>query len=152
MSAVAARAGVTRATVYRHFPTEGDLFAACSAEWLAQHPRPEPIDFTSLADPYDRLAAAIDATYAWYREDARMRANLIRDADVFPDPIRHGIRAFPANLADTLIDAWPTSARAPGRRAAIDVALAFATWQTLVAHGLGDTAARELVVGFVRSA
>ena len=31
LSAVARRAGVERRTLYRHFPSEGDLFAACSA-------------------------------------------------------------------------------------------------------------------------
>ena len=31
LSAVAERAGVERRTLYRHFPTEADLFTACSA-------------------------------------------------------------------------------------------------------------------------
>src|SRR5215218_9165413 len=31
LSAVAERAGVERRTLYRHFPTDADLFAACSA-------------------------------------------------------------------------------------------------------------------------
>ena len=31
LSAVARRAGVERRTLYRHFPSEADLFAACSA-------------------------------------------------------------------------------------------------------------------------
>jgi AcrR family transcriptional regulator len=31
MSAVAERAGVRRSTLYRHFPDEAALFAACSA-------------------------------------------------------------------------------------------------------------------------
>src|SRR6187200_1230029 len=41
MSAVAQMAGVTRATLYRHFPTEDALLSACSAEWLAANPRPD---------------------------------------------------------------------------------------------------------------
>jgi AcrR family transcriptional regulator len=40
MSAVAERAGVTRATLYRHFPNEEILFRACSAEWRSANPRP----------------------------------------------------------------------------------------------------------------
>ena len=35
ISAVAERAGVQRHTVYRHFPTEDDLFAACSGHYFA---------------------------------------------------------------------------------------------------------------------
>ena len=33
ISAVAEHAGVRRSTVYRHFPDETALFAACSAHW-----------------------------------------------------------------------------------------------------------------------
>ena len=39
MSAVAELAGVTRATLYRHFPNEEALFTACSTDWLAANPR-----------------------------------------------------------------------------------------------------------------
>ena len=38
MSAVAERAGVERRTLYRHFPTEADLFAACSTHYFAANP------------------------------------------------------------------------------------------------------------------
>ena len=41
MSAVAEHAGVRRSTLYRHFPDETSLFAACSAHWAAQHPVPD---------------------------------------------------------------------------------------------------------------
>ena len=42
MSAVAERAGVERRTLYRHFPNEADLFAACSTHYFAANPWPEP--------------------------------------------------------------------------------------------------------------
>ena len=42
MSSVAERAGVTRATLYRHFPNEEILFRACSAEWRSANPAPDP--------------------------------------------------------------------------------------------------------------
>ena len=38
MSAVAERAGVERRTLYRHFATEADLFAACSSHYCATCP------------------------------------------------------------------------------------------------------------------
>src|SRR5947207_5725083 len=41
MSAVAARAGVRRSTLYRHFPDEDALFEACTAHWVADHPLPD---------------------------------------------------------------------------------------------------------------
>src|SRR3954467_12649660 len=40
VSAVAERAGVQRHTLYRHFPTEADLFGACSAHYAAANPLP----------------------------------------------------------------------------------------------------------------
>jgi len=40
LSAVAERAGVQRQTVYRHFPTDDDLFDACSGHFAATHPLP----------------------------------------------------------------------------------------------------------------
>src|SRR5438270_11413020 len=42
VSAVADRAGVQRHTVYRHFPTEAELFRACSAHFWELDPIPDP--------------------------------------------------------------------------------------------------------------
>src|SRR3954470_17114477 len=42
VSAVAKRAGVQRHTVYRHFPTDADLFAACSTHFAQVNPLPDP--------------------------------------------------------------------------------------------------------------
>ena len=41
VSAIAERAGVQRHTVYRHFPTDADLFGACSAHYVAANPLPD---------------------------------------------------------------------------------------------------------------
>ena len=42
VSGVAERAGVQRATVYRHFPDDESLFAACSAHWRERNARARP--------------------------------------------------------------------------------------------------------------
>ncbi len=42
ISAIAETAGVTRATVYRHFPDDESLFLACSGQWLARQRLPDP--------------------------------------------------------------------------------------------------------------
>ena len=80
ISAVAERAGVQRATVYRHFPDEVALFGACSAHWAALHPPPDPSGWAELADPDERLRTALRATYAWYGSDEQMFVNIFRDA------------------------------------------------------------------------
>src|SRR5512133_580206 len=51
ISAVAERAGVRRSTVYRHFPDEAALFAACSSHWRAANPAPDPRAWAAIADP-----------------------------------------------------------------------------------------------------
>ena len=95
MSAVAERAGVTRATLYRHFPNEAALFTACSADWLAANPRPDLARWAAIADPARRLGTALDELYAYYRSTERMRTNLLRDIAVIPATFRPGIAAFP---------------------------------------------------------
>src|SRR6476619_3529215 len=58
MSAVAERAGITRATLYRHFPNDEALLKACSAEWRSANPAPNPEQWATVPDPYDRLRSA----------------------------------------------------------------------------------------------
>jgi AcrR family transcriptional regulator len=38
---IARRAGVQRPTVYANFPTDRELFAACLAHFMAEHPLPD---------------------------------------------------------------------------------------------------------------
>src|SRR5919198_6025698 len=59
ISAVAERAGVRRSTVYRHFPDEESLFAACSSHWRAANPRPNLARWAEIEDPGARLASAL---------------------------------------------------------------------------------------------
>lgn len=151
MSAVAERAGVTRATLYRHFANEAALFAACSAGWLAANPRPDLARWAAIADPALRLATALEELYGYYRSTERMRANLLRDIDVLPAPIRSGIAAFSSAAIAVLAADWPQSSRARLRGAAIGHTVAFEAWQSLAAQGLTDEEATELMVGLVTS-
>src|ERR1700754_994299 len=71
ISAVAERAGVRRSTVYRHFPDEESLFAACSSHWRASNPPPDPGAWAAIDDPTRRTEVALRELYAFY---ARTRA------------------------------------------------------------------------------
>jgi AcrR family transcriptional regulator len=150
MSAVAERAGVTRATLYRHFPDEDALFKACSAEWRNANPAPDPVQWTAIRDPYDRLAGALPALYGWYRSSEAMRANLLRDLAVLPAGIRTGIQSYPRAVADVLDAGWQRRSRL--RRAAIGHGVAFETWQSLAHEGLTDTEAAQLIIGLIKTA
>ena len=81
MSAVAERAGVERRTLYRHFPSEADLFAACSTHYFAANPWPDLGSWRTVRDPHQRLERALDELYAYYehRTDVQQR---LRDAEL----------------------------------------------------------------------
>jgi AcrR family transcriptional regulator len=50
ISTVAAEAGVTRLTVYRHFSDLEALFAACRAHWFGQHRPPDISAWRAIPD------------------------------------------------------------------------------------------------------
>src|SRR5215831_10893429 len=59
ISAIAERAGVRRSTVYRHFPDDDSLFAACSSHWRAANPPPDLGAWAAIADPAERTRTAL---------------------------------------------------------------------------------------------
>jgi AcrR family transcriptional regulator len=149
MSAVAELAGVTRATLYRHFPNEEALFTACSSDWLAANPRPDATVWAVIDDPVRRLGTALVELYAYYRSTERMRSNLIRDIAAIPEMFRPGIVAFPYETVQVLDAGWPGQADARLCRAEIGHSIGFETWQSLARQGLTDKEAAELMVRFV---
>jgi AcrR family transcriptional regulator len=82
LSAVAKRAGVERRTLYRHFPTEADLFAACSTHYMTANPWPDLDSWRAIHDPHKRLERALDELYAYYERTAPMYSNVLRDAEL----------------------------------------------------------------------
>ena len=150
MSAVAERAGVTRATLYRHFPNEEILFRACSAEWRSANPSPDPAQWATISDPYQRLVTALPVLYGWYRSSEAMRTNLLRDLAALPAAIRNGIESYPRTVAEVLDTGWPRQSRL--RRAAIGHGVAFQTWQSLAHQGLTDSETAQLIMGLIRTA
>ena len=151
ISAVAERAGVQRATVYRHFPEDGDLFAACSAHWIAMHPYPALEPWAAIADPTERARRALCELYAYYRSVEPMLANVRRDAQLLPalQAVMAGAGRYFAALEDVLAAGWDGDERA--RRAALAVATDFGTWQRLAAR-LGDEDAAEVMTRMVACA
>lgn len=148
ISSIAQRAGVQRATVYRHFPEETDLFAACSAHWIGLHPYPAPDPWAAIPNPKQRTRTALGELYAYYRTVEPMLANVRRDAQLLPALARvvaGGTRYFDA-VEEILAAGWdgdPTR-----RRAALAVALDFATWQTM-SKRLSDSDAAAVMTRMV---
>lgn len=156
ISAVAERAGVRRSTVYRHFPDEEALFAACSSHWMAAHPPPGLEPWAEIAEPEARLALALGELYPYYRETAGMLEQILRDEQLVP-VITRFLGAYREYLAAaTAILATGRGARGHARRrvgAAIGHALAFATWRSLTAEQqLSDDEAAALMCALVAGA
>jgi AcrR family transcriptional regulator len=154
VSALAEHAGVRRSTVYRHFPDEASIFAACTAHWAAQNPLPDIGAWAAIEDPDERLRAALDAFYPYYRRTANMLENLMRDEPVSELVRQHftGYYRYLAAAREALMRGRRSRGRARKReRAAIGHALAFGTWRSLALdEGLDDAQAAELMVRLAR--
>jgi AcrR family transcriptional regulator len=149
-SAVAERAGVQRATLYRHFPDEEALFEACSAHWSARNAPPDPTPWTAITDPDERLRIGLLEIYAWYERVEPMLDKLYRDISVVPavaHQMEQGAIPYLNYVTEVLVAG---RRRRKVTRAAIGHALAFDTWRSLVrAQGLSNKQAVELVTRLV---
>jgi AcrR family transcriptional regulator len=156
ISAVAERAGVRRSTIYRHFPDEAALFAACSSHWRAANPAPDLRAWAAIADPATRTEAALRDLYAFYDRTEDMYASLLHDEPVHATLRRHlrGFHDYVRAVEDSLMAGRGLRGGAARRtRAAIGHALAFPTWRSLTREqGLSDADAVRLMVRLVQAA
>jgi len=156
LSAVAERAGVQRHTVYRHFPTEAELFVACSVHYFTANPWPELAPWRAIKDPLQRLERALDDLYAYYERTEPMLSNVFRDLELVDaiSPTIVPFRDYMEEAAKILAAGWPTRGRR--RRllvAAVRHALDFHTWRSLAADNrLTRTEAVHLATGLVNTA
>ena len=155
LTAVAKRAGVERRTLYRHFPTEADLFVACSTHYFGANPRPDLDSWCAIRDPHERLARALDELYAYYERTEPMLSNVLRDAELvdFARDAVAPLHAYLGQAAEILAVGHPVRGR---RRqllvGALRHALAFPTWQSLTTNGITRADAAKLVTALVEAA
>lgn len=156
---VAARAGVSRPTVYRHFPDDLSLFVACTSTYAIDHPPPDPSGLLAIADPMARIRSALGGLYAYYAANEPMFGGA-EDALATTPALAAALQPRDiglAKLADLLAagltgrDAGsPTGGLA---RNAIAHALAFSTWRSLhVEQGTTNEQAVALMVAMVEGA
>jgi AcrR family transcriptional regulator len=144
IAAVAAAAGVTRLTVYRHFADLDALFLACRAHWLAQDPPPEASAWSAIADLDERVRHGLTELYAWYRARGEELYPIYRDAASLPAPTQAARREETRQQGDALVAGFV----GPDERGRTLQAVArhlcdFGTWRSLaVQQGLDD---REVV-------
>ncbi len=154
VSAIAEEAGVTRLTVYRHFPDEQSLVGACSAHWSQLHPRPDPESWARIDDPVQRLRTALAQTYAWARPAAPMMSKIFRDLDAMPDFVSQLLAADEQVRVAVLRRGFhPRGRELRTLDAALTHALRLSTWESLCLHaGLTDPEAISIMVGAVLAA
>ena len=153
ISAIADRAGVQRATVYRHFPDEETLFAACSGHYAALNPPPDPTAWREISEPDARLRQALGEIYAYYGRTESMIENVTRDMPLVPamaKPVARR-RAYLEMVVEEILAGRRERGHARRRvKAAIGHATSFATWQSLVRQqGLDDSEAAAMMASMV---
>ena len=160
-SAIAQRAGVTRPTVYSHFPDDLTLGKACSSLEMSDNPLPDPEPWAEIPDPERRLRMALGDLYSYFRRREGLWANILRDQEfTLDDPealeadaeIMEPIFLHWERMKETLAAGWGPSDSPPGSlRSAIGLALDFQAWRAMThTQGMSDEQAIELMVGMVR--
>jgi AcrR family transcriptional regulator len=162
-SAIAERAGVTRPTVYSHFPDDLSLGKACSSLGLSENPLPDPGRWEEISDPEKRLRSALSDLYSYFRRRERLWANILRDQELLyasndPEALEAAAQIMGPillhwdRMKETIASGWGPSEEIPQvLLGAIGFALDFQAWRAMVrTQGMSDEQAIELMVGMVR--
>jgi AcrR family transcriptional regulator len=144
-SEVAELAGVQRATLYKHFPTERDLGIACSGLYSERNPAPDPSAWLSVGGD-ERLQLGLTELYEFFDRNQAMISRVLADSE--SDELTRELFTlrFGGQLAamrSALAAALPRNKKA---LAALDLALSFGTWRQLAQSGLSNAAAADVMV------
>jgi len=150
IKAVAERAGVQRHTVYHHFPDMTSLVRACTEHGMRVTRIPEAAPWLAIGDPTARLRLALGELYAYYRANARLLGNVVRDMPLMDEG---GVEAFVERMGElfaAMAAGWPDAASTQRlRMAAIGHAMSYETWRSLTGNGLTDGEAVDLMLRLV---
>lgn len=154
MSAVADAAGVTRVTLYRHFPDADTLFQACMGHWRSTHPPPNVEAWQAIPEFELRVRTALRELYRWYERNAEDLYPIYRDASFTPASNQEARRLTIARMTDALtagLSPGTSSARRRRVRAVVAHVLGFWTWRSLeVDGGLTTRQAAAIAADVVR--
>jgi len=156
ITAIAREAGVSRLTVYRHFPDEVSLLRACTSTYNVANPPPDVTELLEIQDPGRRLEVALQRLYGYYADNEAM---LLSGADALPTTPALGVALQPffegqRSLVELLASGWEVDG-GPGTslRGAIGHAVALLTWRSLRHdQGLTNEQSVRLMTAMVRVA
>lgn len=145
---IARRAGVALATVYRHFPTLGELVPACGAlaEQFIQPPRPELAEtlFAGVDDVAERVGLVAAELCAFYGRGAVALATARREGHLV-EPLGAWARELD-RTRETLVAAALAPAAPDERTARVAAALTgFPVWQALTEGGVAAAEATRVI-------
>ncbi len=152
---IAKRAGLGQATLYRHFPTLGDLVRSCGGHvWVEMQPptaETATAAFAGLSDPGERLARLVEQIDAFHRRGALRLAMAARDRALIPE-----LDLF-LEAVDAGVEAYVKEALAPldPPQSTVDVVAAlvsFPVWQRLGRIDLAPDAARAFTTRLIHCA
>ncbi len=141
---IARRSGVTRVTVYSHFPDLTHLLPACSAHYEEQHPAPDFGPAFALEPWEQRVEAVLGLLYGWYAEVSPMFSKLFADRVTVPELdafLSQGIDELETSIVGELAADLGAAESAEVLR----VAVHFWTWRRLSLDGLEPGAAAALM-------
>ncbi len=144
---IARRAGVSQATVYRHFPTLNDLIPACARSIHVLQPATPVLAasiFDGLSDPFERLERLIRGTCACYERDGAWLHAARREEDLIPSlqEIVHQQR----DTLRTLVRAALGEAASERTERVLVALLDVPFWRSLRDVGLSAEEAADLIV------
>ena len=147
ITAIAARAGVERLTVYRHFPDEASLHQACQQHFFAAHPLPDLSAWRDISLLPKRLEFGLTDLYEYWDQTSDMFSSVLRDYEVDPDRSGAGVVKFMSQARDALLAGQKVSGhRGRSLRAVVGHAVHFYSWRSLVRdQGLSNTEAIKLM-------
>jgi AcrR family transcriptional regulator len=142
---IAKRADVSLPTVYNHFPTPDDLYAACSGHVLGQVPPLGPHIFEGAPDVRSRLRALARAMCGFYRFVQPWLRWTYYEARLVPEIAERYKKAAEQRRALIVLAVEPAFGSHPPEAfiAVCAVLLEFPAWESLTNQGRLSTDAAE---------
>jgi AcrR family transcriptional regulator len=155
LSQVARGAGISRPTLYAHFPDESALLRACTFHSVASDPPPDPQTWVEVTSARERVRRGLGELYDYFERNESLTANILRDMYTVPAMKELNVpileTAF-TQMGEILAAGFEdrTKAVRQRRRAAVAVALSLGTWQVLVRQqGLTRSRAVDVMAEFI---
>jgi AcrR family transcriptional regulator len=150
---IAAGAGVSMATVYRHFPSLAELVPAC-ARSVFDVIRPPTVEeaqhqFAALPTPGDRLEHLVRSSCHCYRQGEGWLHAAHRERDFVPE-LDAALGVIEGTLEVLIEGAAGRRLREPAR-SALFVLCDFPFWKELIDRGLSPRRAEDTTVRLVRA-